>query len=213
MPTSTEDRAEYDTRFDDLMTRIHRKRTVIVGHNVFLDLVYFYTCFFGPLPTLVEDFQQMISFLFPMVFDTKYLADKVNNNSSSYNSSLQDLDRELSGLALPIIEIAPGFEKYVSDSPMHEAGFDSFLTAKVLIRLATRVGGETVDEAEDEEEYVMASEYGGVALDEGTLYGGRKRSPGVEGFKMMPHGESGFWRKYGGKLRVNGTVEEVCDIW
>lgn len=30
--------------------------------------------------------------------------------------------------------------------------------------------------------------------------------------KMMPPVESSFWLRYGNKLRVNGTVEEVCII-
>ena len=29
---------------------------------------------------------------------------------------------------------------------------------------------------------------------------------------FMPHFENDFWRVYGNKLRVNGTVEEVCDL-
>ena len=29
---------------------------------------------------------------------------------------------------------------------------------------------------------------------------------------MMPPGDSPFWTRYGNKLRVNGTVEEVCII-
>ncbi len=29
---------------------------------------------------------------------------------------------------------------------------------------------------------------------------------------MMPAGDSPFWIRYGNKLRVNGTVEEVCTI-
>ena len=29
---------------------------------------------------------------------------------------------------------------------------------------------------------------------------------------MMPNGGSSFWARYGNKLRVNGTVEEVCII-
>ena len=29
---------------------------------------------------------------------------------------------------------------------------------------------------------------------------------------MMPNGDSSFWVRYGNKLRVNGTVEEVCII-
>ena len=100
---SVDDREKYDGQFNQLIDQLRQKRTVLVGHNVFLDLVYFYTFFFGPLPDLVKDFQQIIEYLFPMVFDTKYLADKINDNSSSYNSSLEDLDRELSELPLPII--------------------------------------------------------------------------------------------------------------
>ena len=29
---------------------------------------------------------------------------------------------------------------------------------------------------------------------------------------MMPPGDSKFWACYGDKLRVNGTIEEVCTI-
>ncbi len=108
-------------------------------------------------------------------------------------------------------ELAPGFEKYASESPMHEAGFDSFLTAKVLIRLATQIGAETTDDGEDEEAFETASEDGGVPLDEGAP--SQVRAPMPSTHTMMPHGESSFWRRYGNKLRVNGTVEEVCNIW
>lgn len=31
-------------------------------------------------------------------------------------------------------------------------------------------------------------------------------------YKMIPPVESSFWLRYGNKLRVNGTVEEVCVI-
>ena len=75
--------------------------------SVFLDLIYFYSCFFGTLPDRAEDFQHIMKHLFPMIFDTKYLADKINNNSASYNSSLEDLDRELSELPLPTIGLSP----------------------------------------------------------------------------------------------------------
>ena len=30
---------------------------------------------------------------------------------------------------------------------------------------------------------------------------------------MMPYGDSPFWQIYGNNLRVNGTMEEVCQIW
>ena len=87
----------------ELCKTLEEKRTVLVGHNLFLDLVYFYTFFFGPLPDRVEGFQKTISQLFPLVFDTKYLADKINDNSPLYKSSLQEIDQELSKLPVPII--------------------------------------------------------------------------------------------------------------
>ena len=36
--------------------------------------------------------------------------------------------------------------------------------------------------------------------------------PRPSNHKMMPPVESSFWLRYGNKLRVNGTVEEVCVI-
>lgn len=90
-------------RFHELINTLRTRRTVVVGHNVFLDLIYFYSCFFGPLPDRVDDFQNLIAQLFPLVFDTKYLADKINDNSPLYKSSLEEIDQELSKLPVPII--------------------------------------------------------------------------------------------------------------
>ena len=98
-----EDREAHILRFAELCRILKETRTVLVGHNLFLDLIYFYAFFFGPLPDRVEDFQQTIAQLFPLVFDTKYLADKINDNSPLYNSSLQEIDQELSKLPVPII--------------------------------------------------------------------------------------------------------------
>ena len=100
----TEERQEaHALQFDQLCKTLKERRTVLVGHNLFLDLIYFYTFFFGPLPDRVEGFQKTIAQLFPLVFDTKYLADKINDNSPLYRSSLQEIDQELSKLPLPII--------------------------------------------------------------------------------------------------------------
>lgn len=132
---------------------------------------------------------------------------------------------------------------------MHEAGFDSFLTAKVLIRLSARVEGEAQAElspASEDEDFQTASEDGGVSLNaqdgtapndrmNGTTSGSSTFSHNnpymlLEGLSMeaplqprlgetkaiiptmMPHEQSSFWTRYGNKLRVNGTVEEVCVI-
>ena len=100
-----EEREAHNLRFAELCKTLKAKRTVLCGHNLFLDLIYFYAFFFGPLPDRVEGFQRVISQLFPLVFDTKYLADKINDNSPLYKSSLQEIDQELSKLPVPIIGI------------------------------------------------------------------------------------------------------------
>ena len=98
-----EQREAHILGFMELCQTLKEKQTVVIGHNLFLDLIYFYTLFFGPLPDRVEGFQRIIAQLFPLVFDTKYLADKINDNSPSYKSSLQEIDQELSKLPVPII--------------------------------------------------------------------------------------------------------------
>lgn len=61
--------------------------------------------------------------------------------------------------------------KYISAQPAHEAGFDSFLTAKVLIRLSAKLeaAGHYVDEyvtmpLSEDDAYQTAPEEGGVPL-------------------------------------------------
>ena len=90
-------------QFMELLELLKTRRTVLVGHNLFIDLIYLFSTFFGVLPDRVEEFQQIIAQLFPLVFDTKYLADTINDNSPSYKSSLEELDRELSKLPVPAI--------------------------------------------------------------------------------------------------------------
>ena len=317
-----EEREAHTLRFEELCGILKEKRTVLVGHNLFLDLIYFYTFFFGPLPDRVEGFQKTIAELFPLVFDTKYLADKINNNSPLYRSSLQEIDQELSKLPLPIIgrdlvltlgqpvdsdeltfnsETPLEHSKYHSDSPFHEAGFDSFTTAKVLIRLSARIEAAAkgdVSPSSEDDIYFSASEDGTFPSDLNSLLARKlvsdedalqRRTQIAQVFRkhaaikdpieiqaalarqatlfrdlklddqephsktqkddllksnnpytllqnmdldedgepqsadvmvsstpvvhtMMPAGGSPFWVRYGNKLRVNGTVEEVCII-
>ena len=311
-----------------LKESLENKRTVLVGHNVFMDLMYFYRCFFGALPAKVEDFQQIIHRLFPTIIDTKFLATHNRDNPAMANSSLEQLNVELEMLPfdkVPIIgvcadeimlrhansevlELDEKHGNYFCSTAAHEAGFDSYLTAKVLIRLATKLEAVgTYVEAPvpcptfgngpgflrgdvrgspaivtSDEDYFTPDE-GGVHIN-GGYHSTRTRvsdsnSGGVPvlndlnlqendiqtyptGFKgksarkirkakledeatrfahkgmfdtlrdlptdmdgsievaeslppdhvMMPPFDSHFWEIYGNKLRVNGTLEGVCDL-
>ena len=192
---------------------------------------------------------------------------------------------------------------YTSIQPLHEAGFDSYLTAMILIRLSSKIeqAGRYVDS--DDESYetppgahdaklqtsaktlatstpmrttshsqsvpqqtenTTSSENAQVLnpkrrftetpkpssptrltpsafshpgrfdlLDSLSDEGGGEQHPShspsppsgpdhvlrpaadnfLPAFKMMPQWDSDFWNVYGNKLRVNGTVEGVCDLW
>lgn len=87
---------------EEIKKRLKKNRPALVGHNLFTDLVNFYTCFFGKLPDRVEDFQAAIHELFPMVIDTKYMA---THNCGSINpkSSLEEINGSLKERGKPVI--------------------------------------------------------------------------------------------------------------
>ncbi|KAL9079827.1 MAG: hypothetical protein Q9157_001336 [Trypethelium eluteriae] len=111
-----------------LRSRWHRaqdlrkmRRPILVGHNLFIDLIYLYHTFLGPLPQTVEEYASIIHKLFPRVMDTKYIA--------THNVGKIKPDSSLDSLHL----------KYDATTAYHEAGYDSLLTARVLIRLSTKL--------------------------------------------------------------------------
>lgn len=127
------------------------KKHVIVGHNVFSDLIYLYECFVGPLPPTVQEFGKEIadsckmyscaylffgiSTNFYRVIDTKFMA-TFHSTSGSSNSSLQSMWECLSTLPGPNLSVPPAFLSYMANSAHHEAGYDAFNTARVLLYMA-----------------------------------------------------------------------------
>ncbi|KAF2808790.1 CAF1-domain-containing protein [Mytilinidion resinicola] len=146
-----------------------RKPRVLVGHNMFTDLVYFYQAFIGALPDTVDEFQKAIHKLFPLIVDTKYLATHNCGDISPF-SSLEQIEEKLRLQRIPDIQIHKDHTKYVQGTnSFHEAGYDSLLTANIMIRLSAKLesDGTYIEEVvlSDEDEWFEASEYitGGVA--------------------------------------------------
>jgi len=96
-------KADVAGALSDLKAKLQAKRTILVGHNILTDLVYLYQCFFGQLPDLVEDFQEVMHKLFPVIIDTKYLATRNDVHPVLARSSLEELDDQLSAQKFPII--------------------------------------------------------------------------------------------------------------
>ena len=144
------------TRFvDDLQQKLNSRRRILIGHNCFMDLVYLYNCFMGQLPEKVERFQEMIREIFPAVVDTKFIA---SFGRGWGRTNLQDLALDLStdGLDVPVIGIPVGFDRYTAGQMLHEAGYDSLLTAKIAIKLSAKLGKEGKFWAYQEGENLLA---------------------------------------------------------
>ncbi|KAK8202203.1 hypothetical protein M8818_005730 [Zalaria obscura] len=161
---------DYRSKMTRAQSRIKGRPTVIVGHNCFLDLVYIYRTFIGDLPDTVEEFQELLHEVFPVIVDTKYLA---THNCGDVNpmSSLEQIAEQLNYQDKPLVETHPNHSKYELMSAFHEAGYDSFLTAQVAIRLSAKLEAagcyiEVDGSAEDGQS--EPEEAGGVKLDGGA---------------------------------------------
>ena len=129
-------------RFDRVLARLLKHRPVIVGHNMFTDIVYLYRTFVGPLPDTLEAFNEKLHELCPRIVDTKYLA---THDEGDLNASptLEEISKGLQKQHLPTIVTHEDHAKYNNVEAFHEAGYDSLLTATIMLRLAAKLGAET----------------------------------------------------------------------
>ncbi|CAK1364884.1 hypotheticalsprotein [Cercospora beticola] len=132
---------EYKAQFHRAQALMRGNPRVLVGHNCFLDLVYIYRTFVGDLPDTVEDFQKKLHKLFPAIVDTKYMCTH-NCGDISPASSLEQIAEQLSPLETPVVETDPQHGKYNNVQAFHEAGYDSYLTAQVAVRLSAKLERE-----------------------------------------------------------------------
>jgi len=217
---------DYSARLNRARQTLARRRPVIVGHNIFLDLVYLYNTFIGTLPATVDEFSKAIHELFPMIVDTKYLA-TYNCGDLIPVSSLRDVEAMLRSQRKPELILHNDYGKYAKDELPHEAGYDSYLTARVAIQLATRLEalGTYVNDHESADgqlEHPLAR----------LTLTADQSAPRMKVFVPlrhwnyranvlyqesdlafnMPPAESDFWNVYGNKLRVFGTFEKMLDL-
>jgi poly(A)-specific ribonuclease len=81
---------------------LRHKPRVLVGHNMFTDLMYFYRTFIGELPETVSEWQTTIHELFPLIIDTKYLATHECGDINPF-SSLEEIEEKLRWQRIPEI--------------------------------------------------------------------------------------------------------------
>ncbi|KAJ9066569.1 hypothetical protein DSO57_1008205 [Entomophthora muscae] len=118
----------------------------IVGHNLFMDLCHIMKQFLiDDLPETLSEFLTELQPRFPRIYDTKYLFDTAYDFKSpnTHDSSLSALKKLVSGPDFSMPEISFDFEygKYSGrgqTSAYHEAGYDSYVTGIVFIKLISK---------------------------------------------------------------------------
>jgi len=180
---------------------LQERRPVIVVHNGYLDLMYLYRTFIGPLPESSRDFSKAIHQLFPMVVDTKYLA---THRGVMGNTSLQELHDAVASQGTPLVHTHYEHSRYDDMSRVHEAGFDSFITARVAIRLASKLAAvETWKQDLDKEDPTAGKRppENGIPRSDGSL-----ESPTV-----LPAADTPARSKYASKGMFDLLSDNVTD--
>lgn len=152
---------DYMLGFSKVFDLIVKQQKPIVGHNLFMDLLFMHEKFYQPLPPKLKDFKKNMNRLFPSIFDTKNIIHSekrkledalgFNFQTTSLTELYQIFDSDkgkLGSLYSPNISYAsPG--KYSQGNRIpHEAGYDSFLAGYVFLRLAHLVATREVKATE-----------------------------------------------------------------
>ncbi|KAH8705276.1 putative CAF1 family ribonuclease [Talaromyces proteolyticus] len=125
---------------EKVKSRLREKRAPVVGHNLFTDLVYMWQCFFGDLPERLEDFTRLVHEKFPLLIDTKYI---FTHDCGDINpiASLDMMNDAFKNITKPQIVIDSKHTRYQRQEHLHEAGYDSLLTATNFIKQAAQLPG------------------------------------------------------------------------
>jgi poly(A)-specific ribonuclease len=128
---------------NELQKKLRSQSRALVGHNCLTDVINFYRCFVGDLPERVEDFSAKLQEIFPLILDTKYVASLGNKRWA--DTSLKAVETDLLSVAIPQVHVPRNFDRYVFTATYHEAGFDSFVTAKLGLKLPGKLRRENRD--------------------------------------------------------------------
>ncbi|KUI65684.1 Poly(A)-specific ribonuclease PARN [Cytospora mali] len=111
--------------------RLRNQSPVFVGHNLLWDLCFLHNTFVGSLPEKVEDFTTIMRERLPRIVDTKYLFTR-GGHEMLPDQNLTECFAAVNTDKHPVVQPDPLYS-YLTPRP-HQAGYDSYMTAIVLIK-------------------------------------------------------------------------------
>jgi hypothetical protein len=143
------------TRYEELNKRkgvkklfeaMIRKKSVLIGHNFNLDVLFIISHFGDPLPNTLKEYKEMLKKYFTKIYDTKYLFENLQQEYKEFklekdNTNLEAIYIHLKSLSNNL-NVSIGVHEemgncYNSNSTAyHEASFDAFVTGCAFLWMA-----------------------------------------------------------------------------
>lgn len=126
--------------FTKVVQKIIDSKKIVVGHNMFLDLLYTMHQFVTPLPENYDEFKIQVRENFPKILDTKLMASTSPLKEEIPHSSLEELVKILSVAPFKMAKMASGNYKIGDENgKYHEAGYDAFITGLCFIAMSNKL--------------------------------------------------------------------------
>ena len=138
--------------FQTIIEMLISSKKPIIGHNCMIDFMILYNEFIEPLPQSAQEFKRKLHEFFPVIFDTKFITYETKSAFEWDNNSLDSMfkyfnsqpDDVISKFSKPVV-LKSDAEGGV-DEQFHEAGYDSYCTGCVFLKIAHFLTNEKLTE-------------------------------------------------------------------
>nr|CAB3264978.1 poly(A)-specific ribonuclease PARN [Phallusia mammillata] len=125
--------------FSKVISCLSESGKLVVGHNMFLDVIYTIQQFVHPLPNDLEEFKSLVSCVFPKVLDTKLMGSMLPFKDQLQSTALGDMHNRLKLPPFNPVGIeTPGKYNIGTNDEhnhLHEAAYDAFITGSSFLSM------------------------------------------------------------------------------
>ena len=113
------------------------KEIPIIGHNIYMDLMFIYDKLIDDLPEDFYEYKQSIHKFFPIIYDTKTIATELKKYDNTKLESLYKsmIKHKYNSYVNISMDVSNGFSLYndLDNKLLHDAGYDSLITGRCFI--------------------------------------------------------------------------------
>jgi len=139
--------------FCKVIHKISESKKIVVGHNMFLDILYTLQQFVAPLPEDYDEFKELMKASLPNIIDTKLMANTPPLKEDIIGSTLEELVKIMDQGPFKLPKLANGLDhpgySLESTDKYHEAGYDAFITGLCFISMSNRLAKLTQNVDQD----------------------------------------------------------------